>query len=494
MSISNGNGAAPFGAPTPIRKVKTRVRGLDTILEGGLPEGRTTLFSGGAGTGKTVLAMEFLYRGALEGEPGVFVSFEERAEDLRTNAAAMGMDLAEQERAGRFKCLHADVPHRAVRSGEFDIQGLLALLGAATRAVGARRLVIDAVDVLMQLFENPDREREALHVLHRWLRDNGLTAVLTVKLSAAVGERYPFLDFMADCVLRLDQRMEGQVRTRRLNVIKCRGSRFLSNEQPYVIGSRGMTFIPVASMSLTQAAGSMRISSGHDTLDSMLGGGYLSGTGILLTGPSGAGKTTLASLFSEAACLRDERVLYISYEEAEANLVQNMASARIDMQSAVKSGNLKILSVLPEAMGMENHLLLVLDAIEAFAPRHLVVDAISACKRMGTLHAAFDFLMRILTKCRGLGVTCLFTNQAPASERDTLMSGIGISSLIDTLLTVQFSETGTSLGRRLTVVKSRGSMHSMAHHSFRITSDGLEIDLPDGDRGPRIERGDSASV
>lgn len=475
MTHSGEDGRGDPSPASAVPKIPTGNPGLDTVLEGGLPRGRTTLFNGGPGTGKTVLAMEFLYRGALAGEPGLFVSFEERSEDLRANAAAMGMDIAAMETAGKLKCLHAEVPHEAVKAGAFDLQGLLAIIEGHARALKTNRIVLDAIDVLMRFFGEPERERKKLYVLNDWLRDRGMTAVLTVKAGPEPSQRYPFLDFMADCVLLLDQRIVGQVRTRRLTIVKYRGSPFLSNEHPYVITPHGMVLIPVSSMTLEQSAPGRRLSSGCESLDECLGGGFQCGTSILLAGASGTGKTTLACLFVREACRQTQRVLYVTYEESQTSLFAGMLSVGIDLQSAVDAHALRVLTLFPESTGIDGHLLTILDAIDAFGPAHIVIDAISACDRMGSEQAAFDFLIRLIMTCRGRGITCLYTNQTSQAEAITRISGVGISSLVDTLIALQYWDDGRELRRRLLVVKSRGSRHSMAYHPFTITDNGLAV-------------------
>lgn len=472
-----------------LSKVATGIRGLDTVLDGGLPAGRTTLFSGGPGTGKSMMAMEFLYRGALEGYPGLFVSFEERAEDLRINASAMGMHVAGMEEAGKLRFIQAEVPYEAVKAGAFDIHGLLAIIRGHTRALGAKRLVLDAIDVLMRLFGDSEREREELHVLHDWLKDEGLTALMTVKSLSGQPHRYPFLDFMADCVLLLDQRMSGQVRTRRLNVIKYRGSGFLSNEHPYVISPHGVVLIPVSSMSLDQAVRHERMSSGCEALDECLGGGYRRGTSILLAGASGTGKTTLACSFALSACAQGQKVLYVNYEVSPDVLIADMAGVGIDLQPAIDHGVLHVHARFPESAGVDEQLLDVFDKIDSIEPDHVVVNAISACERMGSEEAAFDFIVRLLTTCRGRGITCFFTNQTVWDEDITDITGAGISSLVDTLLVLRYVDDGRALHRQLVVVKSRGSRHSMTYRPLSITDRGIAIE-PDAEfrSGPAAER------
>ncbi len=455
-----------------LAKAATGIKGLDPILEGGLPVGRTVLVNGGPGTGKSVLALEFLYRGALDGEPGVFISFEERADDIRRNGDSLGMNIAALERAGKMTVIYAEPPAAAIRTGDFDIRGLLSMMEGRIRSLAANRLVLDAIDVLMRIFGDPEREREELHILHAWLRERELTALVTVK-TAGDRQVYPFLDFMADCVLRLDQRIEGQVRTRRLCVMKYRGSKFLSNEHPFVITPDGVVLIPVQSINPRKEVVGKRVPSGNETLDKILGGGYQRGSCILLGGPSGVGKSSLACTFVNEVCARGECAVYVSFEESQAELIANMRSSGMDLQPFLDSGRLHCLTALPESAGIEEHLLWIMNALERWNPRHFVLDAISSCKRMGAEHAAFDFIIRLLLTCKSLGITCLFTNQTVEPTGIMHVSGIGVSSLADTLIGMQYVDDAMELQRRLLVIKSRGTSHSLRHHRLMITDRGL---------------------
>ncbi len=467
--------AAPEKATQSIPKVPTGIRGLDTILHGGLPKGHTLLLNGGPGTGKTLLAIEFLYHRALAGEPGLFISFEEYADDIRANAFSIGLDIIKLEQSKKLQILHFQIPHRAVRSGDFTIQGLLTLIKGNLDTLNAKIIVLDAVDMLMRVFGDSEREQEEMYILNDWLREQSLTAILTVKSMVQEKKTYSFLDFMADCIIFLDQRTTGQVRTRRLNVIKYRGTDFLSNEHPYVISSNGVVLMPVSGVSLEYPANKKRISTGDTIFDKIIGGGFFHGSSILLSGPSGSGKTTLAVTFTRAACSRNEKTLYISFEESQDVLFSRSKSIGIDLYQDWDANRLGFLSLLPESAGVEQHLLWICDAIDAFGPDHLVVDAITACRRMGSEDAVFHLLLRLIVICRKKEITCVYTNQKDTMDQVTQITGLKIASVVDTLVSLYYVDDGTRLSRRLLVVKSRGSNHSMRYHPFVITDRGIAL-------------------
>jgi len=461
------------GSSVAISKAATGIRGLDDVLVGGFPRGRTALVGGGPDTGKTILGLEFLYRGALNGEPGILLTFEEQAEAVRRNARTLGWDLEALERAGTLVILHTDVPTDVVQSGDFDIGGLLAILSGKIRAMGARRIVIDAADVLLRLFRDPHREEAQLITLHNWLLAHEQTAVLTVKTMGEASEAMHRLEYLTDCVLRLDHRVQGQVSTRRLRVLKYRGSAFLSNEYPYLIAADGLVLMPVSNLALTARALGPRFATGVEGLDSLLGGGFFQGSSIVVGGGSGTGKTILACSIATSASARGERVLYISFEESLESLASAVRSVGIRLYDAIESGDLQVLTSIPEALGVEDHLWRIYQAVESFGPRHVVVDAISACQRMGSASAAFDFLVRLLTHCKALGITCLFLNQIDPMHAVHEISGVGISSLTDALLVLDQDWPETMHRRRMLTVKVRGSRHSHGWNRFQITDAGL---------------------
>jgi len=478
------------GKRRPIPKVPTQIAGLDEVLEGGVPRGRTTLASGGPGSGKTVLGMEFLCRGAMAGEPGVFVTFEERAEAVRTNALSMGWDLAGLEKAGKVAVVEARLNGEEVLSGDFDIRGILAIVEGHAKRIRAKRVVMDALDVLLRVYGDPQRERNELYRLHDWLTDRKLTNVLSVKaqLDGNMAYRYEFLDFMADCVIRLDHRVVGQVATRRLRVIKYRGSGFGTNEYPYVIGGHGIVLFPLTQAELTHQPLGPKVPSGLAGLDAMLDGGFRSAACILIAGTSGTGKTTLACAFARTACRRKEKVLYLNFEESQEAMIAGMLSAGIDLRPALRTQRLMVQTALPEAMGSDNHLVRALEAIDSFKPAHLILDAISACVRMGSEQAAFDYLMRLVAVVKERGITCILTNQITGLlSGGEELSGIGFSSVVDAVIHLRFVDAGQEIGRQILIVKARGSGHSNRRESFYITDQG--INFPNNLRLPSARAG-----
>lgn len=337
----------------------------------------------------------------------------------------------------------------------------------------------------MRLFRDSTRREDELYSLCQWLSEQGFTAILTVK--SHVDHRgeatYPFLDYLSDCVLVLDQRISEQVSTRRLRVMKYRGSGYVSNECPFLITSGGVVLMPVSSAELVERSLGATCSSGDDTLDEMLGGGYRQGSTVLITGPTGCGKTTLACTFAQAAGKHGERTLYISFEEGRQSIVSVMRSPGLDLAPLIDAGVLTFLTAMPESMGVEEHLLRILEHIDRLQPAHVVVDAISATVRMGTEGGSFDFLVRLLTQCEERGITCIYLNQVLRGAAHDHISGIGISSLIDTAIVLDYVWEGDELGRSLFILKSRGTSHSHRLHRLMISDNGIIIGPPAACRG-----------
>ena len=465
-------------APEPIPKINTDIPGLDDVLHGGLPEERTTLIKGSAGTGKTVLGLEFLCRSAMAGEPVIFVSFEESAKAVRQNALATGWDIPALEKAGKFFLWQAKVDRDTMTSGDFSIDSLLAVIRGKAEQMGARRIMIDAIDVLMHVFQDPAKERNELYRLHDWLLERHFTTILTAKVIGRSENvyRYEFLDYMADCIIMLDLRVLRQVATRRMRVVKYRGSGFCSNEYPYVITHRGNVILPVTTVKLMHRPLGEYISSGNAVLDRELGGGFHRSSGVVISGPTGCGKTTLAANFAERACSDGRKVLYVSFEESQEAIVDAMRSPGIKLKPALKKGRLEFYTIMPEALVSEDHLCRILLRMDEFGPDHVVVDAVSACNRMGSEEAAFDFLVRLINSCKQRGVTCLMTNQLSAEGNQIASTQLDISSIADTLVSIRFVESDGCMMRELLVVKSRGAHHSNRCCRYSITDNGITVE------------------
>ncbi len=485
--------------PLPITKMSSGIAGLDEILHGGVPKGRTTLVVGGPGTGKTVLGVEFLYHAARDGHPGIFVLFEERAEAVRVNARALGWDLAALEADGHLEIIDAQLDPRTVIDGEFGLDAFFAIIDGKARAMGASCIVVDSLDRLIQLFSDNRRRRNELYALNDWLLEQDLTALLTFKGANPLEDgrdlapdqsQCRFMEYMVDCVLVLDQRVLGQRSTRRLRVVKYRGSDYSRNEYPYIITEGGIRCIPISSAQFTAPVPAETLSSGHEQLDTILGGGYHRGSTVLVSGPSGIGKTALVSTATLAAVARGERVLSINFEESEEMLVKGMRSLGIDLSPALEEGLFEMRAMMPEAMGPEEHLIFIVDRIESFRPAHLVLDAISACRRMASDAIAYDLIVRLINACRKRGVTVLLTNQTRGVVDGMTISGLGLSSLIDTVILMRYYEIEVdddaaahgALARRLIVLKSRGAAHSPHYHRFVMTDEGIRLAaVDDGD-------------
>lgn len=460
-----------------IRKVATHIDGLDEILYGGFPEGRTTLIGGGPGTGKSVLGLEFLYHGAVSGNPGIFLTFEESGEDIRQNALTLGWDLAPLEQTGEFFLMEGQVDPNVLISGVFNLNGLLAIIEGKVKEMGAERIVIDALDILMRFFDDPKQRQNGIFVLNQWLKERKMTSVLTTKnIKDKDSYDYDYLDYMADCVIYLDQRVRKQVNTKRLQVVKYRGSSYGGNEYPFLIADDGIHFNTIKDMEMHCKSEFQRISSGIPFLDEFLGGGYQTGRCILISGATGTGKTYTVCAFMCSACSEGQKVFYINFEEDRDGLIAGMLSLGVDIRPAIKDSMLLFMSVMPESRGIEEHLFHIITAIQRFKPQHLVVDAMSAINRIAGDSAAFDFLIRLVNFCKIQGITVILTNQSMGFLEHHELTGIGVSSIIDTIITLHYEDSTNEVNRRLLVRKSRGSKHSNKYHSYFFTDSGIRFD------------------
>ena len=465
--------AAPLGA---LAKTPTGINGLDEVTGGGLPRGRPTLICGPAGSGKTLLAMEFLVRGATQfDEPGVFIAFEESAEDLAANVASLGFDVSQLEGAGRLVIDHVNVNGPEIEdTGDWDLEGLFLRLGVAIDAVGAKRVVIDTIETLFGAFTNTAILRAELRRLFCWLKARGVTAVITGERGEGTLTRHGMEEYVSDCVIVLDHRVDAQASTRRLRILKYRGSLHGTNEYPFLIGEAGISVVPITSLGLRNRVSTERMSTGVPRLDSMLGdGGYYKGSTVLVNGTAGTGKSTLAAQFCEVTCRRGERALYFAFEESQEEIVRNMSSVGIDLQVAVDAELLRFECFRPSVLGLEQHLFAMQRAVTEFAPAVVVMDPISDLLRIGSEADVSAMLTRQVDFLKAKGVTALFTSLNAGAE--AALPDQQIASLVDTWLLVKTMEGNGELNRLLYVLKSRGTAHSNQIREFVLTSQGIEL-------------------
>jgi circadian clock protein KaiC len=470
---TTGRSAAPPGA---LAKAPTGISGLDEVTGGGLPRGRPTLLCGPAGCGKTLLAMEFLVRGTTKfDEPGVFLAFEESAEDLAANVASLGFDLVQLEAEGKLVIDHVNVDGAEIeQTGDWDLDGLFLRLGAAIDAVGAKRVVIDTIETLFGAFSNTAVLRSELRRLFAWLKHRGVTAVITGERGDGTLTRYGIEEYVSDCVIVLDHRVTEQTSTRRLRILKYRGSLHGTNEYPFLIGETGVSVLPITSLGLDNTVSTRRMSTGVARLDAMLGnGGFFEGSTVLVNGTAGTGKSTLAAQFCDASCGRGERAVYFSFEESEAEIVRNMSSVGIDLQRWVDAGLLRFRCFRPSVLGLEAHLFAMQKLVTEFEPAVVVMDPISDLLRIGSGADVAAMLTRQVDFLKGRGVTTLFTSLN--SSADPTRTDQQIASLVDTWLLVKTMEGNGELNRVLYILKSRGTAHSNQIREFLLTSQGIEL-------------------
>ncbi|MCC7564825.1 MAG: circadian clock protein KaiC [Methanomicrobiaceae archaeon] len=464
-------------ARVELQKSPTGIQGLDEITLGGLPRGRTTLVVGKAGSGKTLLGMEFLVRGALEfGEPGVFFSFEETAGDLTQNVASLGYDLNDLRERNLLSIDHVEVSRSdIVETGEYDLEALFIRLGYAIDSVGAQRVVLDTIESLFSGFADTAILRAELRRLFFWLKERGVTAVVTGESGEATMTRHGLEEYISDCVILLDHRVDEQISTRRLRVVKYRGSVHGTNEYPFLIDENGISVLPITSAGLTHTVSRDRISSGVDRLDAMLEGeGFYRGSTIMIAGTPGTGKTSFGASFGDAACLRGEKCLYFAFEESPDQIVRNMQSIGIDLAPHITAGLLEIHASRPTMYGLEMHLVLMLKQIQERQPDVVVIDPLTDLISIGTSRDVKVMLTRLVDFLKTDGITVLFTYLAHTREA-VAPSDFVVSSLIDTLIQLQDIESAGERNRGLYVLKSRGMGHSNQIREYRITDGGIEL-------------------
>jgi circadian clock protein KaiC len=470
---------SPRADPTDaIEKSPTGIPGFDEITRGGLPCGRVTLLLGGPGTGKTVFALQTLVNGARAyREPGIFVAFEENTRQIVANASTFGWDIPALERERLF-FLDARLSPLVVQSGDFDLSGMLAGLAEKVREMGAKRIVFDGIDVLLSLLDDPAAERREMYRLSDWLRENDLTGIISGKAidrEAPALDGYGFMQFMVDAVVLFQHRLTDRVSLRTLRVLKYRGTGFSENEYPLVISGGGIDVATFGETHLHHKASSDRVSSGVERLDTMLGGGYYRGSGVLITGVPGTAKTTLVGSAANAACLRGERALYVSFDEAVQPLVRNLKSVGIDLGSHIDDGLLEFYAVRTESRGAEEHLLDIKNRINAFNPTLLVIDPISALGKTGGTIAASHASLRLLDFAKANGITVLCTSLVHSNEPNDESTAIQISTIADTWIHVAYLVKGGERNRTLTIVKSRGMQHSNQVREMILSSEGVSL-------------------
>ena len=464
--------------PLPgLAKTPTGIRGLDDITSGGLPKGRPTLVCGGAGCGKTMLGIEFLVHGAIDyNEPGVFMAFEETANELASNVSSLGMDL---RRLQARKKLYIDCV-RIERSeieetGEYDLGGLFIRLGAAIDMIGAKRVVLDTIEVLFAGLTNHSIVRSELRRLFRWLKDKGVTAIVTAERGNDTITRFGLEEYVADCVIMLDHRVAEQICTRRLRVVKYRGSAHGTNEYPFLVGRRGLSVLPITSMGLDYQASTKRVSTGVPRLDTMLSGqGYFRGSSVLISGAAGSGKTSLAAAFAQATCTRGERCLYLAFEESPSQILRNMRSIGFHLDQCVKDGLLQVHATRPGNQGLESHLAQMEELVHAFQPAAVVVDPVTSLVVAGNLDEVKSALARLTDLLKARHITSVYTSLTAGGDSEE-RSEVGMSSLMDTWLLVRNLESDGERNRGLYVLKSRGMSHSNQVREFVLSDKGIQL-------------------
>jgi circadian clock protein KaiC len=457
-----------------LRKASTGIKGLDEVTGGGLPAGRPTLICGGPGCGKTLLATTFLVQGALQdGEPGVFMTFDEQANELEVNSGTLGFDLADLQSKKLLAIDYVHIDRQEIHeTGEYDLQGLFIRLGHAIDQVKARRAVLDGIDTLFAGLPHEALLRSELRRLFNWLKERGVTTMITAERGEKSLTRHGIEEYVSDCVIVLDQRVTVELTTRRLRVVKYRGSSHGTNEYPFLIDQTGLSLLPVTSLGLAHKVFDTRVSSGVPGIDEMMEGkGYYKGSSIMVSGGPGTGKTSIAAHFARAAAQRGELCLYFAFEESEPQLVRNMRSIGVDLQQAIAEARLLVYSVRPITQGLEMHLARMLHFVEEMKPDLVVVDPLSALQSGGSTDQAGIMMLRLVDYLKSAGATALYLDvQSGEDEAD-----LNVSSLMDTWIMVKNLRRPNELERCIYVVKSRGMSHSADLRQLVMGPNGVQV-------------------
>jgi circadian clock protein KaiC len=463
--------------PQGLQKERTGIPGFDEITGGGLPAGRPTLICGSAGAGKTLFAMEFLVRGALlYDEPGVFMSFEESDLELTTNVASLGFDLNQLIADKKLLLDYVFIERSEIEeTGEYDLEALFLRLGYAIDAIGAKRVVLDTLEALFSALPNEAIIRAELRRLFRWLKEKGVAAVITCERGDGTLTRYGLEEYVADCVILLDHRVQNQISTRRMRIVKYRGTSHGTNEYPFFIDERGFSVLPITALGLLHKAPTEFISTGIPRLDTMLDGrGFYKGSSILVSGTAGTGKSTLAAHFVEAACRRGERALFFAFEESQDQIIRNMRAVGIELEKFVKKGLLKFHNARPSSWGLEIHLAMIHKAIDEFNPDVVIVDPITNFLAVGDAFDTKSMLTRLIDFLKMKQITAMFSSLTSA-RNEIEDSEVGVSSLMDAWLLVKGIESNGERNRGLYILKARGIAHSNQIREFLLTNNGIEL-------------------
>lgn len=458
-------------------KSPTGIQGFDEITKGGLPQGRPTLVCGEAGSGKTLFAMEFLFRGATQfNEPGVFMSFEETESELTINVKSLGFDIQKLVLQKKMLLDYVHVERSEIEeTGEYDLEGLFIRLNHAIDSIGAKRVVLDTIESLFSGLPNTMILRAELRRLFRWLKDKGVTVIITGERGEGTYTRQGLEEYVSDCVIVLDHRIIEQTSTRRMRIVKYRGSQHGTNEYPFLIDEEGFSVLPITSLGLTHEASNERISSGIPELDEMLGGkGFYKGSSVLISGTAGTGKSSLSAHLADAACRRGEKVLYFAFEESPQQIIRNMRSIGIDLEHWVKNGKLHFHATRPTFYGLEMHLTSMHKEINVYNPDVVIVDPINGFIVGSNEVEAKQMAMRLIDFLKLKKITGLFTSLSTGGT-DTEHTDIFISSLIDTWILLRDIETGGERNRGIYILKARGMAHSNQIREFLLTSKGIRL-------------------
>lgn len=467
-------------------KTLTGIGGLDDITNGGLPQGRPTLICGSPGAGKTLFSLEFIFNGAkLFNEPGVIMTFEEKAEDLELNVASIGIDLKQLQKEKKIIIDHAYIDRSEIQeTGEYDLDGLFIRLGHAIDSIGAKRVMLDTIENLFGGLSNEAILRSEIRRLFGWLKEKQVTTIITAEKGEKSLTRQGLEEYVSDCVILLDHRVNNQISTRLLRIVKYRGSLHGTNEYPFLIDENGISVLPVTSPRLDKNVSTDRVSSGIPSLDEMLdGGGFFRGSSVMLSGTAGTGKTSMAVSLANASCLRNEKCLYYAFEESPQQIVRNMRSIGLNLDPFIKKGLLEIVSVRPNIYGLEMHLVSMYKKIAEMRPRMVIIDPITNLISIGTMSELKSVLIRLIDLLQSDGITAVFTSLIYNNDINT-QTDEGISSLVDAWIQVRDIEFNGERNRGIYIMKARGMGHSNKVREFEITKNGIQlIDVYSGPEG-----------